>query len=120
MQALVNQVRVHGRGPVAEQTGEMMRIPGNAGLDNNIDSATPSLLHQSMVHGPGREQRMQRQQPRLEITVTQHDDELAVADGLLGLLTDLLQRFGQGKVFRLVQVDEGVAVPEHVCAEQLP
>ncbi|MCY1223780.1 hypothetical protein D9M72_359190 [compost metagenome] len=50
-QHFIGEERVDGGGAEAHQHGEMVRVTGGGGLDQDVAVATQALLHQAVVHG---------------------------------------------------------------------
>ncbi len=96
-----------------------MRITRHPGFDNNIRVTPLARFDKMMVHRARRQKRMNRQAALLQVSITQHDQELAVANGLLGLCAQTIQRVRQTHTFVHVQIDKCLAAVEHRRAKQL-
>ena len=96
-----------------------MRVARDAGLHDDVGVAAQAGLYEVMMHSAGREQCVHGQLVALQVAIAEHQDQLAVTHGSLGLRTDLLQRRGQRQRRVDIQVDELVAVGVHVIAQQL-
>ncbi len=120
VQRLVDEIRVDRRRAIPDQAREVMRVAGYTGLDEDVGIATEPALNQVMMHGACREQRMHRQFALLEVTVREHQDELAVKNGLLGCRANLVQRLGKRELLIDVEIDKRVAVAVKFIAQELP
>ena len=119
MQRLVDEIGIHHRRAITDKARNVMRIAGNACLHNNVGVTAQARVHEVVMHSARCEQRMDGQLAFHEVTVAEHDDQVAVAHSLLGLRTNLVQRLGQAQVFIDVQVDEDMAVFKHAGTKQL-
>src|SRR5262249_25424249 len=60
-QHLVGHVWIHGRGPIPQQTGEVVRIARRSRLDQQVALAPQSLADEVMMNSPRYEQGVRRQ-----------------------------------------------------------
>ncbi len=120
MQRLIDEIRVYRRRAVTDEAREVMRVARHAGLHDHIGVAAQSLLDEVMVYRTRRKQRMNRQPALFEITIAEHDDELAAPDGGFGLLADPLERVRERHRVIHIEVNEGVILTIHGGPEQLP
>ena len=94
----------------------MVRVPGNTRFHDDVRIAAKAFAHEAMVYRTCRQERVHRQLALLQVAITQHQDQLAVANRLHGLIADLLERHGQGSRFIDIEVNELVVVAVHVFA----
>ena len=120
VQRLVHEVRIHHRRAVTNQAGDVVRIARDPGFHDDVGVTAQPGTHEVMMHGAGGEQRMHRQLVFIEIAIAQHQQQLAVAHRLFGLRANQVKRLRQAQAGIDIQVDELVAVLEHVGAQQLP
>ena len=73
-----------------------------------------------LVDGASREQRMHRNKSLFEVAVTEHQQKLAVFDRLFRRIANSCQRVRQRDIVGVIQIDECIAVGEHLDAQQLP
>ena len=119
-QRLIGHVRIHGRGAIADQAREVMRIPGRAGLDDDVALAAQAFFDEAVMDGSRREQRVDRDQVLLEIPVGQQQDELACADSSLGLVAHGKNCVLERQRLSVLQVDELVRDALALHRDQLP
>ena len=109
-QGLVGQVGIHRGGAETEQAGDMVRIAGGAGLDDQVGVTAQPDPAQVVVDGAGGQQRMHHRPPRQRVAVGDQQHHHAFAHGLLGLPADALDPGLQPFVHLVGQVDQPVLV----------
>ncbi len=87
-QRLEHQVRVDGRGAVADQRGEVVHLARLARFEHEAGPQPRPLADEVVVDGRDGEQRRDRRARRADAAVGEHDDVRAVGDRLRGLLGD--------------------------------
>ncbi len=92
---LERHVRVDGGSADTHQHGHVMHLTGVTGLDHQADLGAGAFPDQVVVDGRRRQQRRDRREPFVGLTVRQHDDAGAVADGLRHLGAHVLQGAAQ-------------------------
>ena len=97
----------------------MVRVARDAGFYEYVCITPQTFFDQVVMDAARRQQSMHRQEPRLQVAVTQYQQELAIQYGLLRLPADLVQCILQRHVFRPVQIDECVLVSEHRRPDKL-
>ena len=107
-QGFIGQVRVDGGRAEAEQHGEVVRIAGAGGFNDQVGVAAQAFFHQAGLHGADCHRSRHRQAAGRDGAVGQHQQHRAfahlafrfVAQGANGLLQILLLRI-EGQIERL-------------------
>ncbi len=89
VQNLVGEVRIDRRRTEPKEHGEMVGIPGPAGLHDYIGITTQTLLDQVVVNRTGCHKGVYRQLPFLQVLVGENQQHIAIADCLLRFLANL-------------------------------
>ena len=79
VQHLEGEVGVDSGGAVADESGEVVRVPCGRCLDHQIGVAADAFADESVVHRTGGEERVHRQLVPGHVPVREHQDQLAVA-----------------------------------------
>ena len=103
----VGQVGVDGAGAVAQQTGEVVHLPGLPGLQNEGHGRALLGLHQVLVHRRHRQQGRDGYVVFVHPTVGQDQDGGPLAVGLVHLDKQLLQHPVHGGIFIVKDGDRG-------------
>ena len=119
-QHLVGHVRIHGGCAVADETGEVMRIAGGAGLNQQIALAAQARPDEVLVHGPGRKQRVRRQPAANEVTVGKEQHELVAPHRSFRLRAQTRDRSFEPLFGLVLQVKELVGDAELGQSQDLP
>ena len=105
-QRLVRQIRIHGRGAIADETREMVGVARRAGLDQDVALAAQPRLDQAMMHGAGGEQRLNRNLAPDEVAVRQEQHQLPGAHRRFRPLAHLEDGGLEVHPFVILQIDE--------------
>ena len=121
VQRLECEVRIHGRGAEADQTGEVMRIARGAGFDQQVHVAAQARAHQVQVDRAGRQQRVHGHGAALGVAVAEQQDFDARTRRRLGLGAEAAQRTFEGFGLGVeVQMQQAVGIGEARQRQQLP
>jgi hypothetical protein len=85
------QVRVHGRGAVADQDGHVVRLADVAGFDHQGGLGAVGAAQQVVVHGADQQQGRNGRPLCVRVAVGQHDVLHTAVDGAGNLLADFRQ-----------------------------
>ena len=105
-QGLESQPGVYGVGAVARQQAMVVHFPGLAGFHDDADARARMGFDQVMVHGPHREQGADRRAVRPHGAVGQHDEAVALLDGVASFGADAVQRGRQARRARTGRIGD--------------
>ncbi|MNZ67067.1 hypothetical protein D3C78_853020 [compost metagenome] len=105
-QHFIRQVRVHRRGAEAQQHGEVVRITGSGGFDQDVAVATQAFFRQAVVDRANGERSVHRQLARGDVAVAEHQLGLARAHRFFSLIGDVADGRFQADAFFVVEVDQ--------------
>ena len=106
------QVRVHAGGTVSDQQRDMVNLAHVTGLDGHGDLRTGVAAQQVVLHGGSQQQGRDRTPRMVGLTVGEHDEVLAVGDGLVDFGEDLVKSLFEG----LAAAGDLVEALDHVRA----
>ena len=106
------QVRVHAGGTISDQQCDVVNLAHVAGLDGHGDLRTGVAAQQVVLHGGGQQQGRDRAPRVVGFTVGEHDEVLAVGDGLVDFGKDLVKSLFEG----LAAAGDLVEALDHVRA----
>ena len=105
MQRLEGEVGIHGAGAVAHQQGNVVHLARLAGFDHEAALRARALAHQVVVDTRHGQHAGNGRMPRIDASIREDDDAVAISDGPAGGGTERIHRRGEPapSTLRIVQ-----------------
>ncbi len=112
------KVGIDGGGAIADEHGEVVRIPRRRRLHHDVGIAAKALADEPVMHRAGGEQGVNGKLVAADVAVRQHQHQPPVVDRLDGAPADVFDRFFERCFRRVVEIDALVAEGRLVHGKQ--